>query len=67
MGKTFKKTCECDAYDFPHRPGSGRCDGESQYRHHANPSKPRRVVDEMLDDPRHGQAKDINSKNRSQW
>lgn len=66
MGKSFKKVCECDAYDFPHRPNSGRCDGESQYRHAAQPVRhdKRLSPDEILDDPRRGQAAGLNAKIR---
>lgn len=66
------KACRCRAYKFPHRKDGGRCTAETrgEQDEHAldfwlTMPHPRRNIDHVLDDPRRGQAKDINRSNRN--
>lgn len=54
------KTCKCKAYPFPHRMNGGKCDAGTLDDY--QPTRiHRRPIDERLDDPRRGQAKDLNA------
>ena len=64
-----RKVCRCDAYSFPHRMYGGRCeahDPEAGDEEAADRwlvglmERGHRNIDEVLDDPRHGQAAGIN-------
>ena len=60
MTKRDLEPCYCDAYPFPHKPSGGVCyyrEGEFDALE-ANGS----MLDEIADDPRHGQAADLNRK-----
>lgn len=51
--KKKQRTCRCEAYPFPHRFRSGACADFDE--------KDSTAEDQRLDDPRHGQAADINA------
>ena len=67
--------CRCEAYKFPHRYGGGTCYGPEDDRERARSEEraerwltrmvqhPRRV-EQMMDDPRHGQAAGLNNLRR---
>ena len=63
-----KPPCRCDAYPFPHRLLGGKCCGERDDEEAADRwlsnmlrRGGRLNEDERLDDPRHGQAKELNT------
>lgn len=64
MSKRKRNTpvCRCAAYPFPHRKDGGKCWEETQqeYQHREGKSP----IDEVLDDPRRGQAREINAENQ---
>ena len=64
-----RRVCRCDAYHFPHRMYGGRCeayDPEAGDEETADRwlmglmERGHRNIDHELDDPRHGQAAEIN-------
>lgn len=50
-----REPCYCNAYPFPHRYAGGDCTGEDDLVAWDRPT-----IDEVLDDPRRGQAASIN-------
>ena len=63
-----KRLCRCDAYRFPHREGGGKCEGDPERGDDEAADRwllrlmerGYRNIDELLDDPRRGQAAAIN-------
>lgn len=63
-----RRLCRCDAYRFPHREGGGACQGDPERASEEEADRwllglmerGSRSIDEVLDDPRRGQAGPIN-------